>query len=688
MVQNVMVEQSQLWLEGQAGKTTFHVEGGAGKRQAAQVVVTERGSCVWTRALKVIEMSDRLQLPQSGRNSHFPPTVSTTTSLTAVTSPSTAAGAPTTSHVTGTMLQRLLARQVEAKRSRERNDRVVGAKAVTGQERAAGATAAAALWAVVMMVWHGKGEAAAAKSVGVAQLATDSGYIDAALMELYHDGLHESIQDMLSQSLHIPETLEDRSAVPEEVLHRIGGSSILKPKKPHRFANPYAAALLSQGSSGVNTWLLACIAEACPLASELLVPWALVTTGRVNRPDGVDVGPSDCAALLRIVARMENMQAFELVQTSRHLLDGEAGAEAELDVLRSADIPSHTARVLQGLRSLRLNGAPWFGTPLLLSLERTDADLANAQNESRRLSEGGAGLYLVHIRARRIQDRTSWFAEESTARRVAVEDGIDDAWTRDRVDEFVAAVRPHALPVWWRGGRSFLRLAGNNNGERRRPFRSRALFPSPPTLRHADVTDVTTHHPSLALALSACPRLELVLLFGGGDLRGRRRLRPTPQPNPLLREETAEALLTRCPRLREDCDDGKAYAAEAGEEEGGRGCGGETKRAAPADEVKGQGSVLKDPAFWEEFRSYYPFMGRLSPLHLAEAAAGGARTWLKREDFSQTGSQKINNALGHFGLDCAIYMGAEEVRRQALNVVRIKLLGAKVVPVCERVYDA
>ncbi|KAJ3105177.1 tryptophan synthetase, partial [Phlyctochytrium bullatum] len=122
-----------------------------------------------------------------------------------------------------------------------------------------------------------------------------------------------------------------------------------------------------------------------------------------------------------------------------------------------------------------------------------------------------------------------------------------------------------------------------------------------------------------------------------------------------------------------------------------------------------------DPSFWEEFRSHYPYIGRPSPLHLAERLtekAGGARIWLKREDLNHTGSHKINNALGQvllamrlgkkriiaetgagqhgvatatvcakFGLDCTIYMGAEDVRRQALNVFRIKLLGAKVVAV-------
>lgn len=124
---------------------------------------------------------------------------------------------------------------------------------------------------------------------------------------------------------------------------------------------------------------------------------------------------------------------------------------------------------------------------------------------------------------------------------------------------------------------------------------------------------------------------------------------------------------------------------------------------------------MNDPAFWTEFKSYYPYMGRPSSLHLAErltAQTGGARIWLKREDLNHTGSHKINNAIGQallakrlgknriiaetgagqhgvatatacakLGLDCTIYMGAEDVRRQALNVFRIKLLGAKVVAV-------
>jgi tryptophan synthase len=129
----------------------------------------------------------------------------------------------------------------------------------------------------------------------------------------------------------------------------------------------------------------------------------------------------------------------------------------------------------------------------------------------------------------------------------------------------------------------------------------------------------------------------------------------------------------------------------------------------------GFNKIKDDPAFWEEYRTYYPWMGRPGQLHLADRLtehAGGANIWLKREDLNHTGSHKINNALGQillarrlgktriiaetgagqhgvatatvcakFNMDCTIYMGAEDVRRQALNVFRIKLLGAKVVAV-------
>ncbi|KAK4097318.1 tryptophan synthase [Parathielavia hyrcaniae] len=130
---------------------------------------------------------------------------------------------------------------------------------------------------------------------------------------------------------------------------------------------------------------------------------------------------------------------------------------------------------------------------------------------------------------------------------------------------------------------------------------------------------------------------------------------------------------------------------------------------------EGFNKLKDDPAFWEEYRSYYPWMGRPGQLHKAERLtehAGGANIWLKREDLNHTGSHKINNALGQlllarrlgktkiiaetgagqhgvatatvcakFGMECTVYMGAEDVRRQALNVFRMKLLGAKVVAV-------
>ena len=106
----------------------------------------------------------------------------------------------------------------------------------------------------------------------------------------------------------------------------------------------------------------------------------------------------------------------------------------------------------------------------------------------------------------------------------------------------------------------------------------------------------------------------------------------------------------------------------------------------------GFNEAKEDPKFWEEFRSYYSFMGRPSQLHLASRLtehAGGANIWLKREDLNHTGSHKINNALGQillarrlgkteiiaetgagqhgvatatvcakFGMKCTVYMGA------------------------------
>jgi len=130
-----------------------------------------------------------------------------------------------------------------------------------------------------------------------------------------------------------------------------------------------------------------------------------------------------------------------------------------------------------------------------------------------------------------------------------------------------------------------------------------------------------------------------------------------------------------------------------------------------------------DPAFHAELDSMLKlFVGRPTPLHRADrlsrlaAERGGRGTgatiWLKREDLAHTGAHKINNTLGQglltvrmgkkrviaetgagqhgvatatacarLGLQCEVYMGAEDVRRQHLNVVRMRLLGAKVVPV-------
>jgi len=123
-----------------------------------------------------------------------------------------------------------------------------------------------------------------------------------------------------------------------------------------------------------------------------------------------------------------------------------------------------------------------------------------------------------------------------------------------------------------------------------------------------------------------------------------------------------------------------------------------------------------DPAFQEEF-SYYlsQYVGRPTPLYFAEKMTkelGGAKIYLKREDLNHTGAHKINNALGQillakrmskpriiaetgagqhgvatatacalFGYQCVVYMGEEDVERQALNVVRMRLLGAEVRPV-------
>ncbi|MBO0588679.1 tryptophan synthase subunit beta [Sporosarcina sp. E16_8] len=126
--------------------------------------------------------------------------------------------------------------------------------------------------------------------------------------------------------------------------------------------------------------------------------------------------------------------------------------------------------------------------------------------------------------------------------------------------------------------------------------------------------------------------------------------------------------------------------------------------------------AIADPIFTDEV-SYYlkDFVGRETPLYFAERLtkeAGGAKIYLKREDLNHTGAHKINNTVGQallamrmgkkkivaetgagqhgvatatvcalFNLECVIYMGKEDIRRQELNVFRMELLGAKVVSV-------
>ena len=129
------------------------------------------------------------------------------------------------------------------------------------------------------------------------------------------------------------------------------------------------------------------------------------------------------------------------------------------------------------------------------------------------------------------------------------------------------------------------------------------------------------------------------------------------------------------------------------------------------------GKAKRDSSFWAEFDSLSrDYSGRPTPLYFAERLTkhcGGAQIYIKREDLLHTGAHKINNALGQgllaqrmkkqriiaetgagqhgvataticakLGLDCVVYMGEEDVQRQALNVLRMKLLGAEVRPVC------
>ncbi|MAO54891.1 MAG: tryptophan synthase subunit beta [Rhodospirillaceae bacterium] len=123
-----------------------------------------------------------------------------------------------------------------------------------------------------------------------------------------------------------------------------------------------------------------------------------------------------------------------------------------------------------------------------------------------------------------------------------------------------------------------------------------------------------------------------------------------------------------------------------------------------------------DVAYWDEFNRYMKhYVGRPSPLYLAERLTdhfGGAKVYFKRDELNHTGAHKINNTIGQillakrmgkgriiaetgagqhgvatatvcalFGLPCVVYMGETDVKRQRPNVVRMKMLGAEIVPV-------
>src|SRR5688572_3533085 len=135
--------------------------------------------------------------------------------------------------------------------------------------------------------------------------------------------------------------------------------------------------------------------------------------------------------------------------------------------------------------------------------------------------------------------------------------------------------------------------------------------------------------------------------------------------------------------------------------------------AACSELEKAYAKARKDRSFWKQFEHYNDtYAGRPTPLFLAERwtkRIGRPEIWLKREDLNHTGSHKLNNCLGQillakrlkkkriiaetgagqhgvatatvcalFGLECVVYMGEEDARRQALNVYRMRLLGAQV----------
>ncbi len=143
---------------------------------------------------------------------------------------------------------------------------------------------------------------------------------------------------------------------------------------------------------------------------------------------------------------------------------------------------------------------------------------------------------------------------------------------------------------------------------------------------------------------------------------------------------------------------------------------GETLIAAVEELDQVYSKLAQDPAFWAEYDyDLAHYVGRPSPLYFAErlsAKFGGAKILLKREDLNHTGAHKINNTIGQallakymgkpriiaetgagqhgvasatvaarLGLQCDVYMGAQDIKRQAANVYRMKLLGANVISV-------
>ena len=141
----------------------------------------------------------------------------------------------------------------------------------------------------------------------------------------------------------------------------------------------------------------------------------------------------------------------------------------------------------------------------------------------------------------------------------------------------------------------------------------------------------------------------------------------------------------------------------------------ETVMGALDELAAGYAAAQADPSFAAELEQLArDYVGRPSPLYLAERLSeeSGARIYLKREDLNHTGAHKINNAVGQallatrlgkqrivaetgagqhgvaaatvcarFGLECLVYMGEEDIRRQHPNVVRMHMLGAEVIPV-------